>query len=144
MSKHYEPYGEMLDPDLACSRLKESGARMTAQRRAVIEILWNNRTHPTAEALISQVEARLGCVSPATVYNTLEALEDLGFVRRIDGLDSRAHFDPDTSEHQHAICRQCRKVWDITYTQEPEGLPDGFRVEEVLAQGMCPDCIIGS
>ncbi|MHB0911874.1 MAG: Fur family transcriptional regulator [Armatimonadota bacterium] len=140
MSRDSRPYGAMLSPELAATMLREKGARMTAQRLAVLEILHNNRTHPTAEMVIEQVQGRLGCVSPATIYNTLETLYGLGLVKRIEGLEQRAHFDPDTSEHQHAICRKCRKVWDVRCTGTIDGLPEGFAIEDIVVQGLCPDC----
>lgn len=130
----------MLKPDEAARKLKESGARLTAQRRAVLDILSGNRTHPTAECIQTEIRIKLGCVAPATVYNTLEVLEELGFVRRIDGLEDRAHFDPDTSDHQHAICLKCRRVWDVQPVGEPPDMPDGFTVTDILIQGTCSDC----
>jgi Fur family peroxide stress response transcriptional regulator len=130
----------MLDPDRAALSLKEIGARMTPQRRAVLEILSGNRTHPTADQIVALVRRRLGCVAPATVYNTLESLERLGFVRRIDGLETRAHFDPDTSDHHHAICMKCRRVWDVAPIASPSDLPDQFTISDILIQGICADC----
>lgn len=140
MDETYEPYGAMLDVQLATTRLRDSGARMTAQRRAVLEILKDNRTHPTAEVLIEQVKAKLGCVAPATIYNTLQALEALGFVRRIDGLEARAHFDPDTSSHQHAICSHCKWIWDVSSVDLPVDMPDGFLLRDILFLGSCDKC----
>ena len=113
---------------------------MTAQRHAVLDILAGNRTHPTAEDIIAEVRRRLGCVASATIYNTLGSLEDLGFVRRIDGLEQRAHFDPDTSDHQHAICLKCRRVWDVASLSAPDDLPEGFEVLDILVQGVCGLC----
>lgn len=133
-------YGTMLEPEQAALRLRESGARMTAQRKAVLEILSGNRTHPTADEIISEVERRLGCVAPATIYNTLEALVKLGFARRIDGLEHRAHFDPDTSDHQHAICSKCKRVWDVAPIAPPADLLEKFEVSDILIQGVCADC----
>jgi Fur family peroxide stress response transcriptional regulator len=140
MAERSERYGAMLVPEEAASRLRERGARMTAQRRAVLDILYGNRTHPTAEEMVREVRNRLGCVSAATVYNTLQTLEDMGFVRRIDGLESRAHYDPDTSEHQHIICKNCRRVWDVSSIELPTDLPEGFKVTDILVQGVCAQC----
>jgi len=140
MTAENHVYGTMLSPDEAERSLREQGARMTAQRRAVLGILSGNRTHPTADEVVSEVRRRLGCVSPATVYNTLQTLQDLGFVRRIDGLEQRAHFDPDTAEHEHAICVQCRRVWDVASIAAPADLPAGFEVSDILVQGTCEDC----
>jgi Fur family peroxide stress response transcriptional regulator len=133
-------YGKMLKPEVAERRLRKQGARMTAQRHAVLEILSGNRTHPTAEQIVAGVRDRLGCVAPATIYNTLETLEELGFVRRIDGLEQRAHFDPDTSEHQHAICLTCKRVWDVEPIDLPDDLPEDFEVTDILVQGVCGHC----
>lgn len=130
----------MLDPREAERQLRQQGARMTAQRRAVLEILAGNRTHPTPEALIAEVRERLGCVSPATIYNTLETLAGLGLVRRLDGLEQKSHFDPDTSDHEHAICVRCRTVWDVGPVQTPADLPRGFTPANILIQGICERC----
>lgn len=140
MTERRVKYGSMLNPVEAARRLQESGARMTAQRRAVLDILHDNRTHPTAEEIELQVRKRLGCVASATVYNTLEVLQELGFVRRIDGLEGRAHFDPDTSDHQHAICSGCKRVWDVGPMEVPSQLPDGFNISDIVIQGMCAEC----
>lgn len=130
----------MLDPDLAAEELKSSGARMTAQRKAVIDILSGNRSHPTADCIISQVRERLGCVSSATIYNTLDELYELGIIRRIDGLEQRSHFDPDTSIHHHAVCLKCKCVWDVSPVCYPPDLPEGFEVNDILYQGFCARC----
>lgn len=143
MSEHRSTsavFGAMLEPELAAVRLRDSGARMTAQRWAVLEMLHGNRTHPCADEIVAQVQRKLGCVAPATIYNTLEALEDLGFVRRIDGLEQKAHFDPDTSAHQHAICQRCRRVWDVGPVEAPVDLPERFVVKDVIIQGTCSGC----
>lgn len=129
-----------MNSELAVDRLKKSGARMTAQRRAVIKLLSGNQSHPTAESIIAQVREKLGCVAPATIYNTLDALEEMGFLRRIEGLEQCAHFDPDISDHHHVICSKCRKVWDIDAFDLPDGIPEGFKVIDVLIQGKCADC----
>ena len=114
--------------------------RMTPQRHAVLDILSGNRTHPTADDIVAEVRNRLGCVAPATIYNTLGSLEELGFVRRIDGLEQRAHFDPDTSDHQHAVCLKCKKIWDLEPTHAPGDLPGGFVVLDIIVQGICERC----
>ena len=130
----------MLEPQEAAGRLREHGARMTAQRHAVLEMLSGNRTHPAAEEIVAEVRDKLGCVAPATIYNTLETLAELGFVRRLDGLEQRARFDPDTSDHEHAICLKCRTVWDVGPVSTPDDLPEDLTVLHVLVQGICGRC----
>lgn len=131
------PEQGMLQKAAASEQLRGSGARMTAQRLAVLDALEANRTHPAAETIIDLVHQRLGHVSPATIYNTLESLESLGLVRRLNGLEPRARFDPDTTDHQHAICKCCGRVWDI---QVPDPEIPGFCVEDVVVRGICEQC----
>jgi Fe2+ or Zn2+ uptake regulation protein len=137
---HGQAYGAMLTPQEAEGQLRKHGARMTAQRYAVLEILSGNRTHPTVDEMVAEVRERLGCVAPATIYNTLDTLVKLGFVRRLEGLEQRAHFDPDTSDHQHAICLECRTVWDVGPAPQPADLPEGFTMLNTLVQGICGHC----
>lgn len=137
---NHERYGRMLQTEEAGRCLQEQGSRMTAQRRAVLQVLSGNRTHPTADEIATEVRTRLGCLAPATIYNTLDSLEELGFIRRLEGLEARTHFDPDTSDHQHAICSKCKRVWDIAPLPESEDLPEGFKTTDILIQGICRDC----
>lgn len=129
--------GGMISRDVAASLLRETGLRMTAQRNAVLELLEGNRSHPTADAIITKVQERLGYVSAATIYNTLESLEELGLIRRIDGLEAKAHFDPDTSYHHHAICSSCKRVFDVDLgeTRVPN-----FTVDNIVIHGLCDEC----
>ena len=113
---------------------------MTAQRHAVLEILSGNREHPAVEEMAAEVRERLGCVAPATIYNTLDTLVKLGLVRRLEGLEQRARYDPDTSDHEHAICLSCRRIWDVPPRDQPAELPAGFTVLSTLVQGICATC----
>ena len=133
-------YGQMLTPEEAERRLREQGSRMTAPRRALIQLLAGNGGHPTAEDLTTRVRAHLGKIPAATVYNVLDALESAGLVRRVAGLEPRAHFDPDTSPHEHALCTHCRQVWDVPAPALPSHLPEGFLVSDILIQGVCRPC----
>ena len=64
----------MTGRDLA-SRLRERGLRVTAQREQVLAAV-RRLGHATPE----EIAASAGQVDPATVYRTLELLEELGLV----------------------------------------------------------------
>lgn len=129
--------GKMICFEEAMSRLREGGARITAQRRAVLDFLEGNRNHPSADDIVIRVQQKLGDVSPATIYNTLESLLEYGLIRRIDGLEQKAHFDPDTSPHEHAICRKCKRIFDVHV--DPISIP-GFSVHDITIHGTCDKC----
>jgi len=68
--------------------------RCTRQRMAVYEALLSCDSHPTAEELFRLVKPRTERLSLATIYNTLEALEDVGLVRRMPTTDGGAGTTP--------------------------------------------------
>lgn len=114
---------------------------MTPQRRAVLGVLDGNRSHPTAAEIVEQVRGRIGAVSVATIYNTLETLIDLGLVRRLDVMTASTHYDPDTSAHHHFVCRACGAVLDAPpkFAARLAGF-DGHTIEDVIFKGTCFTC----
>lgn len=140
MKKTY--YGAMIDPDIAIKVLKQLGARMTAQRFTVLDILHNNYSHPSAEEIIDKVRERLGHVSTATIYNTLDTLEKHGFIMKLDGLETKSHYDPNTKEHSHCICTKCKSIFDVAYDIKDSNcdLPNNFVVSNVIFHGTCDNC----
>lgn len=130
-----------LRPALAEELLRAAGVRMTPQRRAVLGVLDGNRSHPTAAEIIERVRARIGAVSVATIYNTLEKLVDLGLVRRLDVMEASAHYDPNTSAHHHFVCRECGAVLDAPpkFAARLAGF-DGHTIEDVILKGTCAKC----
>lgn len=103
----------MLTREHAEMRLRESGLRLTPQRRAVIEALVDNRTHPSTEDVAASVLSRMPGVSLSTVYKTLHELSDLGLLLRLETPKSM-RFDPETADHAHLVCSRCGGVTDIT------------------------------
>lgn len=93
--------------------------RCTRQRMLVYDVLRETACHPTAEELHRQVEDETGRVSLATVYNSLDALEDAGLIRRIATRTGSARFDADTSPHPHVDLTDTDEVLDV-----PGGLGD--------------------
>ncbi len=64
--------------------LRRAGLRVTAPRLAVLAALADAEPHPSADAVVVAVRARLGDTSAQTVYNVLRTLTEAGLVRRIE------------------------------------------------------------
>ena len=89
--------------------------RCTRQRTLVYEALRETDRHPTAEELhrlVSRGDERL---SLATVYNTLEALEAAGLLRRLATEDGKARFDADTHPHAHVHLADTGEIVDVPH-----------------------------
>jgi Fur family transcriptional regulator, peroxide stress response regulator len=115
----------------ATDRLRAAGMRLTPQRRAVIEALCGDTSHPMAEDVAASVESMVPGVSLSTVYKTLHEFAAVGLVKELD-VPGAMRFDPDTAPHAHLVCDSCGSVVDVE-------LPDGV-VASLLAAA--PDATI--
>jgi len=93
--------------------LKQKGYFLTSPRLMVLDYLIENRSHPTAEEIYSDLKERLPSLSKATVYNALKLFVKLGVVREIKVERERSRFDARTDSHVHFTCVKCKTVFDI-------------------------------
>jgi len=124
--------------------------RLTVQREAVCEAVFNCAGHICAEHILIAVSAghpRLR-MNKTTVYRTLDLLIDLGLVTEHKCGDGRAQYEPASrGRHSHMICRECGVLMDM----DPElavGISNGLRnrhgfrvdLESYPVFGVCPSC----
>jgi len=129
-----------------CAELRAQGRRVTPQRRAIVQTLLEDRSHPTAEEVYARVCQAMPDISPATVYNTLHELEEAGLLLELDlGLDGR-RYDVVTDDHAHLVCLGCGRIEDVPLEDGAPVLPPqqahDFQVVDcrVVYHGYCPDC----
>src|SRR5690242_1098538 len=92
----------------AARRLDETGRRAGAARRRVIELLGAESCAVTA----LEIDRRLPEIGRASVYRTLDQLERLHMVQRVDiggGAAAYERLDPDT-HHHHLVCLGCGRL----------------------------------
>ncbi len=128
----------------ASKRLDEAGYRSGGARQEVVELLASERCALTA----LEMDARLAA-GRASVYRTLEQLEQLHLIQRLDiGSDAAGYerVDPD-EHHHHLVCEQCGLVTpfaDQALERAIDSVSDGVDFEiathEVVLRGRCPRC----
>lgn len=87
--------------------------RLTSQRVAIIDTVFNTEEHFTADQLLEWSRARDKSVSRATVYRTLPLLTESGLVREMDFGKDCKFYDPNYAahpNHSHIICQDCEKI----------------------------------
>ena len=126
--------------------LHDRGMRVTPQRVVVHRALRELDRHVTADELLDAVGERLPNVALPTIYATLELLEELGMVRRVQRAGTTL-FDPRTDEHHHLVCTRCGAIDDVDSPVETSALERaadqrGFEHEriEAVVQGRCAAC----
>jgi Fur family ferric uptake transcriptional regulator len=129
----------------AKSRLNEAGFRSGAARRQVIELLGGEHCAVTA----LEIDRRLPSVGRATVYRTLEQLEELELVYRVDvGSETAAFERNDPGEHHHhMVCVRCGRLipfedpaLERAIHRVGEGAEFKVTSHDVLLRGICPRC----
>jgi Fe2+ or Zn2+ uptake regulation protein len=135
-----------MDLNQKIDSLKEKGVPLTVQRYAVLEYLYKNHTHPTAEEIYHSLKKNFSIISQATIYNTLEFLKNYGLIQEITIEKGRSHFDYEVEPHHHFLCRRCDHIYDI----DVKGCPlagkktvDGHKIEELRPYiiGICSECL---
>jgi Fe2+ or Zn2+ uptake regulation protein len=127
--------------------LHERRMRVTPQRVVVHRALRELDRHVTADELLDAVTDRLPSVSLPTIYATLELLEELGMVRRVQRAGTTL-FDPRTEPHHHLVCTRCGSVADLELELDSAALEraaagaNGFVPErvEAIVHGRCATC----
>jgi Fe2+ or Zn2+ uptake regulation protein len=126
--------------------LHERGMRVTPQRVLLHRALRELDRHVTADELLESVADRLPNVSLPTIYATLELLEELGMVRRVQRAGTTL-FDPRVDSHHHLICTVCGSIEDLdsaldTAALERAAAKHGFEQEriEAVVHGRCAAC----
>jgi Fur family transcriptional regulator, stress-responsive regulator len=132
--------------DELSTALRERGMRVTPQRVVLHRALLELDRHVTADELLDAVADRLPNVALPTIYATLELLEELGMVRRVQRAGTTL-FDPRVQPHHHLVCTVCGSMEDLdadldTTKLERAATAQGFEHEriEAVVHGRCASC----
>ena len=104
---------------------------MTPQRLLILELLFADGGHTTADEIFAAAVVRYPYLNISTVYRTLELLRDVGIVSETDLGDGKRHFALLSDDrHHHLICLHCG------YVEEVEDQPfDVLRIGLLQAHG---------
>jgi Fur family peroxide stress response transcriptional regulator len=108
----------------------------------MLKYLEQERNHPTPDTLFDALVGELPTLSRTSVYNTLNALEGAGLVRRVGIDDNQTRYDAFMPDHGHFKCLDCGKVFDFD-TPVACPAPKGFSVcrRDMFLWGQCPECL---
>ena len=97
-------------------RLRVSGLRPTKQRIAICKVLFDRKEtfHFTIEKLKKIIEkGSKKKISVATLYNTVNAFKDKGYLREITLKGNKTFFDTNTKHHHHFYDEDMSQLFDI-------------------------------
>lgn len=120
--------------------------RQTRQLQVVWEAVRDETSHPTADQIYEKVRSVLPNISLGTVYRNLQKLvaEKKLLVLTVERAQ---HFDPLMEGHQHFICQNCARVYDVFVGAREEIVSpslygEGFTVtsHQLAFYGTCGTC----
>ena len=96
-------------------KLRSSGLRPTKQRLKICEVLFNrDKTfHFSINDLAKKISEKLNeKISLATVYNTVHAFKNKGYLKEISINSDKSYFDTNTSNHHHFFDEDTNQLID--------------------------------
>ena len=135
--------------------LRDKGLKVTNQRLMVLEAIAScPEEHLTAEEIFELVKAACPEIGLATVYRTIQLLNELHLIDRINFDDGFVRYEMGSAScgeqrhrHHHLICTKCGKVISfrddlLEELEERITATTGFTVvnHEVKLYGCCAEC----
>ncbi len=121
--------------------------KKTKQREAILEILKNTKSHPTADEIYQKVRQEIPHISKGTVYRNLKFLAEREEVIKIDTEGTEARYDARVENHYHFRCDSCGKVFDVDVPVDVEldkkaAQKTGFDITHHVLEfrGFCSEC----
>lgn len=127
--------------------LREKGFKVTPQRLAVYDVLANTTEHPSAEMIFRCLQPKYPTMSLATVYKTIDILQEMGLVQVLNAGEDSFRYDANVTSHPHICCERCKRVDDLhdidtdQFIEQVAGKTD-YRLtgKQFYFYGVCPKC----
>ena len=107
----------MLKNSVFIDKLRTSGLRPTKQRLKICEVLFNREKtfHFTINDLAKNISELLTeKISLATVYNTVHAFKDKGYLKEISINSDKSYFDTNITNHHHFFDEDTNELIDCS------------------------------
>ncbi len=99
-------------------KLKDEGYKLTPQRRAILDtIIENQGKHLNTEEIYNLVKEKCPEIGLATVYRTLQLLDDMSMISGLNIDDGCMRYELNSNEnehqHHHLICEVCNDIIEV-------------------------------
>ena len=119
-------------------RLRSSGLRPTKQRLTICKILFDRKDtfHFTIDKLKKKIEkSTKNKISLATVYNTVHAFKNNGYLKEISLQGNKTFFDTNSKSHHHFYDQDTGDLVDIKnediILNKLPSTPKGKKIKEI-------------
>ncbi|PID28004.1 MAG: transcriptional repressor [Candidatus Cloacimonadota bacterium] len=125
--------------------LKDKGLQASQQRIKILQILEQDRIHPTADNIYKLLLPEMPSLSKTTVYNTLKILSEKGMIKTVSVFENELRYEYNRMPHAHFKCLVCDKIIDVEqrFNFMENKIIEGNKITEhhINLKGICSSCL---
>ena len=105
----------MSNNDLFIQKLRSSGLRPTKQRIEICKFLFDRHKtfHFTINGLSNFFKNKSKKISLATIYNTIHAFKNKGYLKEISINTDKSYYDTNVTNHHHFFNESTKELIDL-------------------------------
>ncbi len=124
------------------TKLKERELKVTPQRMAILEAVYELNNHPTADQIIEYIRKIHPGIASGTVYKVLDVLVENHLIKKVKTERDVMRYDGILEHHHHLYCSECDKIEDYIDKELDQLLKDyfskksfpGFHIDNIVLQ----------
>src|SRR5687768_16698752 len=142
----------MQPPSAYIESLRPAGSKRSGKRDLIVNVFLRQEGHLTADDLFDLIRREDQKISRATVYRTLQWMEEAGIARKVHFGEGRFRFEHSYRHprHFHLICKTCNRSFeflssDLEALLEEVASARNFTARQSIVQiyGTCEACSTG-
>lgn len=115
------------------------GIKVTPQRMAVLDAVYQLDSHPTAEQILEFVRQKDATMGSGTIYKVLETLVEHNLLKKVKTEKDVMRYDGTLENHHHLYCIACDYIEDFHNEKLDQMLAvffeenkiDNFQIEDI-------------
>jgi Fur family peroxide stress response transcriptional regulator len=108
------------------NRLVEKGLKITPQRIAILEAIYNLDNHPSAEMILDYIKDANPGIATGTVYKVLDVLVEHRLVDRVKTEKDIMRYDGILEKHHHLYSSDSEEIMDYENNELDQLLREYF------------------
>lgn len=124
------------------NKLSEKGLKVTPQRLAILDAIYQLGSHPTAENIIEHIRHNNPNIASGTVYKVLDTLVENKLINKVYTNKDVMRYDGMVESHHHLYCTENDIIRDYQDEDLDQLLHEyfkdhkikGFQLDEIVLQ----------
>ncbi|MCF8230999.1 MAG: transcriptional repressor [Bacteroidales bacterium] len=107
------------------------GLKVTPQRMAILEAVYDLNNHPTADQIKEYIQENHPSIAVGTIYKTLDTLGEKGLIERVKTEKDVMRYDIVTKKHHHLYSNESDRIEDYFDDELNKMLEEYFRKHQI-------------